>query len=31
MDYAGMAGLKYGAKSAQNLRATEDEIIRLVA
>jgi phthiodiolone/phenolphthiodiolone dimycocerosates ketoreductase len=31
MDYAGMAGLKYGAKSAQNLRATEDEIMRLVA
>jgi phthiodiolone/phenolphthiodiolone dimycocerosates ketoreductase len=30
MDYAGMAGLKYGAKSAQNLRATEDEIMRLV-
>ncbi len=31
MDYGGMAGLKYGAKSAEKVRAVEDEVLRLVA
>lgn len=29
MDYGGMAGLKYAAKSAQKVRDTEDELLRL--
>jgi phthiodiolone/phenolphthiodiolone dimycocerosates ketoreductase len=31
MDYGGMAGLKYGAKSAAKVRAVEDEVLRLCA
>lgn len=31
LDYGGMAGLKYGAISAQKVRAAEDELMRLVA
>ena len=30
MDYGGMAGLKYGARSAAKVRAAEDELMRLV-
>jgi phthiodiolone/phenolphthiodiolone dimycocerosates ketoreductase len=30
LDYSGMAGLKYGARSAQKVRETEDELLRLV-
>lgn len=30
MDYGGMAGLKYGALSAQKVRAAEDELLKLV-
>ncbi len=30
LDYGGMAGLKFGAKSAQYVREAEDELIRLV-
>ncbi len=30
LDYGGMAGLKYGASSAQKVRETEDELLRLV-
>jgi phthiodiolone/phenolphthiodiolone dimycocerosates ketoreductase len=30
MDYGGMAGLKFGARSAQKVRETEDELMRLV-
>jgi phthiodiolone/phenolphthiodiolone dimycocerosates ketoreductase len=29
LDYSGMAGLAYGARSAANVRATEDELLRL--
>ena len=29
MDYGGMAGLKYGARSAEKVRAVEDEVLRL--
>jgi phthiodiolone/phenolphthiodiolone dimycocerosates ketoreductase len=31
LDYGGMGGLKYGAKSAQKVRDTEDELMKLVA
>jgi phthiodiolone/phenolphthiodiolone dimycocerosates ketoreductase len=31
MDYGGMAGLKYGARSAEKVRAVEDEVLRLCA
>jgi phthiodiolone/phenolphthiodiolone dimycocerosates ketoreductase len=31
LDYGGMGGLKFGAKSAQKVRETEDELLRLVA
>jgi phthiodiolone/phenolphthiodiolone dimycocerosates ketoreductase len=30
LDYGGMAGLKYAARSAQHVRAAEDEMMRLV-
>ncbi len=30
LDYGGMAGLKFGARSPQKVRETEDELIRLV-
>ena len=30
LDYSGMAGLKFAARSAQNVRDTEDEFMRLV-
>jgi phthiodiolone/phenolphthiodiolone dimycocerosates ketoreductase len=30
MDYGGMAGLKFAARSAEKVRATEDELMRLV-
>jgi phthiodiolone/phenolphthiodiolone dimycocerosates ketoreductase len=30
MDYGGMAGLKFAAQSAEKVRATEDELMRLV-
>jgi phthiodiolone/phenolphthiodiolone dimycocerosates ketoreductase len=30
LDYGGMAGLKFGARSAQKVREAEDELIRLV-
>ena len=30
LDYSGMAGLKYGARSAQKVREAEDELMRLV-
>jgi phthiodiolone/phenolphthiodiolone dimycocerosates ketoreductase len=30
LDYGGMAGLKYAARSAQKVRDAEDEIARLV-
>jgi phthiodiolone/phenolphthiodiolone dimycocerosates ketoreductase len=30
MDYGGMAGLKYSARSAEKVRETEDELMRLV-
>jgi phthiodiolone/phenolphthiodiolone dimycocerosates ketoreductase len=30
LDYGAMAGLKFGAKSAQKVRETEDELLRLV-
>ena len=30
LDYGGMAGLKYAARSAQKVREAEDEIARLV-
>jgi phthiodiolone/phenolphthiodiolone dimycocerosates ketoreductase len=30
LDYSGMAGLSYGARSAQKVRETEDELLRLV-
>jgi phthiodiolone/phenolphthiodiolone dimycocerosates ketoreductase len=30
LDYGGMAGLKFGARSGQKIRETEDELIRLV-
>jgi phthiodiolone/phenolphthiodiolone dimycocerosates ketoreductase len=29
MDYGGMAGLKFAARSAQKVRETEDELMRL--
>ena len=29
MDYGGMAGLKYGAKSAEKVRAVEDELLKM--
>ncbi|TAL02853.1 MAG: LLM class flavin-dependent oxidoreductase [Rhodospirillaceae bacterium] len=31
LDYSSMAGLKFSARSAQNVRETEDELMRLVA
>jgi phthiodiolone/phenolphthiodiolone dimycocerosates ketoreductase len=31
LNYAGMAGLKYGARAAQRVRETEDELMRLAA
>jgi phthiodiolone/phenolphthiodiolone dimycocerosates ketoreductase len=30
MDYGGMAGLKFAARSAQKVREAEDELLRLV-
>ena len=30
MDYGGMAGLKFAAKSPAKVRETEDEVLRLV-
>jgi phthiodiolone/phenolphthiodiolone dimycocerosates ketoreductase len=30
LDYGGMAGLKYAARSAQKVREAEDELLRLV-
>ncbi len=30
LDYGGMAGLAYGARSAEKVRATEDELLRLM-
>jgi len=30
LDYGGMAGLKYAARSAQKVRDAEDELLRLV-
>jgi phthiodiolone/phenolphthiodiolone dimycocerosates ketoreductase len=30
LDYGGMAGLQYAAESPQKVRATEDELMRLV-
>ncbi len=30
LDYGGMAGLKYGAVSAQKVREAEDELLQLV-
>jgi len=30
LDYGGMAGLKFGPKSAQKVREAEDELMRLV-
>jgi phthiodiolone/phenolphthiodiolone dimycocerosates ketoreductase len=30
LDYSGMAGLKFGAKSAAKVRETEDEVLRLI-
>jgi phthiodiolone/phenolphthiodiolone dimycocerosates ketoreductase len=29
LDYGGMAGTRYAAKSAENVRAVEDELMRL--
>jgi len=31
LDYGGMAGLAYGARSAEKVRATEDELLKLTA
>jgi phthiodiolone/phenolphthiodiolone dimycocerosates ketoreductase len=30
LDYGGMGGLRFGARSAEKVRATEDELIRLM-